>query len=562
MIAAHMPRVVKNSCGYRVEAVLDTDAATGAAVAHLQRLFVGAEGTLGLVTEATLNLVPLPAKRGIAMAYFPSIFASGEAVPGILALHPTACEIMDSRFLAVVRANDARVDAMLPKDTDTALLIEFEAADEAELDDKFADPPPPPRRHRRPSVSVRAANAAETEHLWRVRKSAVALMQRMPGVRQPLPFIEDICVHPTEMPACVNFLQTLFDREGVDAVMVGHMGDGNIHTRPVLDPKDPVDRVSMQRIYDEVTAYVLSVRGTMAGEHGDGLVHTPRLQEMYGEEIYTLFTRIKNAFDPQERAQPRQESGAAGTAAHPVRRRALPGGLPHPAAIDPASLRARGATRARSSAATAARSARAPSSPPCARSTRPPARSTRRRAPRPTCCGASSPAVIDLHDVYGSELTKAVTDYCIECGMCAVECPSRVNIPKLMLEAKSKYRTLHRATPVEVMLGHAETVSRLGSLAAPLANCGDEQRPAAPPRRAGGRHRQAAARWRPSRTAPSAGSRAPTTGSWPPRATYPRAALRQTPASSPTSATCSPTTTTRRWRWRPFACSRPTVAKS
>ena len=142
-------------------------------------------------------------------------------------------------------------------------------------------------------------------------------MQRMPGPRQPLPFIEDITVHPTELPACVDFLQKLFDREGVEAVMVGHVGDGNIHTRPVLDPKDPADRRIMQRIYDEVSAYVLSVRGTMAGEHGDGLVHTPRLQEMYGEEIYTLFTRIKNAFDPQNVTQPRQESRAAGSRATP-----------------------------------------------------------------------------------------------------------------------------------------------------------------------------------------------------------------------------------------------------
>ena len=137
-IRAGLPRVVKNSCGYRVETVLDEGPQGGTGrLAHLQRLFVGAEGTLGLVTEATLNLVPLPARRGIAMAYFPSIFASGEAVPGILALSPTAVEIMDSRFLAVVRRHDSRVDAMLPERTDTALLIEFEGRDEQELAEKF-----------------------------------------------------------------------------------------------------------------------------------------------------------------------------------------------------------------------------------------------------------------------------------------------------------------------------------------------------------------------------------------------------------------------------------------
>ncbi len=96
LIAGHMPKVVKNSCGYRVETLLDR--AAGRAV-PLQKLFVGSEGTLGMVTEATLQLAPLPAVRGIAMAYFSSVRASGEAVPGILELGPSAVEIMDSRFL-------------------------------------------------------------------------------------------------------------------------------------------------------------------------------------------------------------------------------------------------------------------------------------------------------------------------------------------------------------------------------------------------------------------------------------------------------------------------------
>ena len=77
---------------------------------------------------------------------------------------------------------------------------------------------------------------------------------------------------------------------------------------------------------------------------------------------------------------------------------------------------------------------------------------------------------LDPVSAYGLAATKAVTDYCIECGMCAVECPSKVNIPKLMLEAKSRYREAHRASPVEALLGRAETVSRLSRASAPLAN--------------------------------------------------------------------------------------------
>jgi FAD/FMN-containing dehydrogenase len=252
LIASRMPAVVKNCSGYRLESILQgpkVESSNPAAsscqasdtkpiTAHLQRLFVGAEGTLGLVTEATLNLVPLPSRRGIAMAYFPSVFASGEAVPGILRLGPTAVEIMDARFLAVVRAHDSHVDAMLPPRTDTALLIEFEGRDEAELESKFAAL----SRHLSSSNIIainRPRDERESERFWAIRKSAVALALRMPGPRRALPFIEDVTVHPTEVPGYVDFLQRLFDRAGIQAFMYGHVGDGNIHTRPLLDPKDP-----------------------------------------------------------------------------------------------------------------------------------------------------------------------------------------------------------------------------------------------------------------------------------------------------------------------------------
>lgn len=475
-IRAAMPRVVKNSCGYRVEAVLDASGpgapATGEAgprdLAHLQRLFVGAEGTLGLVTEATLNLVPLPAKRGIAMVYFPSVFTVGEAVPGILALAPTAAEIMDSRFLTLMRRHDSRMDAMLPERTDTALLIEFEGRDEAELADKFATL----GRHLQDTAAlrlVRATTTAETEYLWKVRKSAVPLMQRMPGPRQPLPFVEDITVHPTELPALMDFLQKLFDREGVEAIMVGHVGDGNLHTRPVLDPKDPADARLMQKLYNEISAYVLSVRGTMSGEHGDGLVHTPHIQEMYGEEIYAFFTRIKNAFDPQGVMNPGKKVGPqepAGTLFRDVRYGPGYRTLPQKPVLH-FPTRGYESEIERCHGCALCKSAVTTTMCPTYKATRREHASPRAKANllRGIITGA-----LDPESAYGLAATKAVTDYCIECGMCAVECPSNVNIPKLMLEAKSRYREAHRAAPVEMILGRAETASRLGHLTAPLAN--------------------------------------------------------------------------------------------
>src|SRR5664279_1961293 len=120
-IKTSMPRVMKNASGYRIETVLDGERT------HPQRLFIGSERTLGMITEATLKLVPQPGQRAIAMAYFPTVFAAGEAVTPILSLNPTSLEIMDSNFLGFVRKNDPSVDALLPQG---CLLYTSDAADE------------------------------------------------------------------------------------------------------------------------------------------------------------------------------------------------------------------------------------------------------------------------------------------------------------------------------------------------------------------------------------------------------------------------------------------------
>ena len=503
-IAGAMPRVVKNCSGYRLETIFagavpgggaatvrgggggDTAGpAPGDRLVHLQKLFVGAEGTLGLVTEAILNLVPLPRRRGIAMAYFPSVFASGEAVPGILALMPTAVEIMDSRFLTLVRKHDSRVDAMLPARTDTALLIEFEGEDDGEVDEKFAAL----RRHLDGTEAievVRAETAEEAARLWTVRKSAVALALRMPGPRRALPFIEDVTVHPSEVPAYVDFLQKLFDREKIEAVMYGHVGDGNIHARPLLDPKDRDDLRTMQRLYDEVSGYVRGIRGSMSGEHGDGLLRTPYLREMYGETVYSLFSLVKNAFDPGgvmnpgKKVGPQEESdslvGADGSprVGAPARGpllRDLRYGFDYRTVAQKPILHFPGSEYEREiekcHGCGQCKSMVATTMCPTYKATRREHASPRAKA---NLLRGIITGTLDPVSSYGKAAARTVTDYCIVCGMCAVECPSNVNIPKLMLEAKTKYREAHPGSPTDVLLGHAETTSALGRRFAPLAN--------------------------------------------------------------------------------------------
>ena len=174
------------------------------------------------------------------MAYFPSVFACGGGRRRSPCPDPPPWRSWTRASSAFVRKHDSQIDAMLPRaQTDTAILVEFEGPDEAEVDAQFAALRTPPGGHRRPADGRPGETVEETERLWTCASRRWPWPSGCPGPREPLPFIEDVTVHPTEVPGYVDFLQRLFDRDKVEAVMYGHVGDGNIHTRPMLDPKEP-----------------------------------------------------------------------------------------------------------------------------------------------------------------------------------------------------------------------------------------------------------------------------------------------------------------------------------
>lgn len=467
-IAAAMPRVMKNCSGYRLEDLLQGEQV------NLQHLFVGSEGSLGLITEATLNLVPVPGRRAIGMAYFPSVFAAGEAVFPVLGLKPTSLEIMDSNFLSFVRRHDSRLDGMLPPGVDTALLVEFEAGDDAGLEAKLSSLEA--LLAGGPALQVkRALGSAEQKQLWAIRQAAVPLLQKLPGPRRIAEFIEDVTVHPEVLATYMSTLDGILKRHGVDCVMYGHAGDGNIHTRPLLDLKDRRDLSLMQAIMDEVVEVVLDLKGTPSGEHGDGWVRTPYIPRVYGPEVYGLFQEVKAAFDPEGIMNPGKKiadpSEGGGVARHlrygPDYRTYEQQTFLHFAGgeYEREIEKCHGCSQCRSLVGTTM----------C-----PTYKATRREHASPRAKANLLRNVIRgrLHPTgrYADDAVKAVTDYCIECGLCAVECPSNVNIPKLTLEAKGKHRAGSGSTTADLLLGHAEYLSRAGSRTArvvsPLRNLG------------------------------------------------------------------------------------------
>ncbi|HEV2735987.1 MAG TPA: FAD-binding oxidoreductase, partial [Longimicrobiaceae bacterium] len=286
-IEARWPRVRKNSSGYALREFLESGDAVD--------LLVGSEGTLALLTGATLRLAPLPAARGLALLEFTSLERAGEAVQEVLRHDPATCEMLDRTFLDLVRSGGDPGYPLRPE-LEAVLLVEVERGSAAEVEEALAG--------LTSAVEgladrvVAASDPAEQERLWHLRHAASPLIAARAGGRVSMQFIEDGVVPVERLPDYVRALRATLERHALPAVIFGHAGDGNLHVNPLVDVAAAGWQRQVEGIVYEIADAVAALGGTMAGEHGDGRLRAPVLETVWGTEMVGLFRRVKEAFDP------------------------------------------------------------------------------------------------------------------------------------------------------------------------------------------------------------------------------------------------------------------------
>jgi glycolate oxidase len=282
-IRNYYPNVSKNSCGYRLDAVIADNF-------NPQKIFAASEGTLGVMTSAKLHILDIPAYRSLVVLGFENMLSAISAVPKILKFSPVALEMLDH---TVVRSDDGTVDG-----AGCLLIIEFAGNHSI---NKVEEPMRACKQELagRCSVVEYASDEESITKIWGARKSALnSIMKLTLGSRKPIGLIEDTVVRPhilTEHAA--NILQ-IYQKNKVDYVIYGHVGDGHIHTRPLIDTASRKEVELIRNIANKVFAHVIKNRGTISGEHGDGLARTGYIQMMYGKRITLLFSRVKKLLDP------------------------------------------------------------------------------------------------------------------------------------------------------------------------------------------------------------------------------------------------------------------------
>ncbi|MDR7276139.1 FAD-binding and (Fe-S)-binding domain-containing protein [Catenuloplanes atrovinosus] len=280
---------------------------SGYAVQHLlperfdlTRALVGSEGTLAVITRATVRLVVDAPVRVVVVLGFPDIVAAGEAAPAVVAHGPTSCEGLDSRLLDVLRARRGP-DAVPPLPAGGAwLFVELAGDDAGEVESRA-------RRLAADGIGADAlvvTDPATQSRLWRIREDGAGLAGRAPSEKPAWPGWEDAAVPPERLGAYLARFDELVAAYHMTSAPFGHFGDGCMHVRLDLPLDEPGGTKIMREFLTDAAKLVGEFGGSLSGEHGDGRARSELLPHMYSADAIALFAGVKAAFDPENLLNP------------------------------------------------------------------------------------------------------------------------------------------------------------------------------------------------------------------------------------------------------------------
>ena len=293
LIHSKKPTVSKNSCGYNLFGLAD---GLAGGRFDLPKLLIGSEGTLGVVSEATLKLVDKPKATLTALIHFRHLEEVGDAVPHLLDLVPSALEVMDANTLNLI----GRVKHGVPADAAATLLVELDTDSfDVDFQEEAERMAAACRPYKLASDLVLAFDQEHREQLWKARKALYPTLYRYDPQKKPINFVDDVVVRAERISELIRYLEEFFERQRVPVAIFGHIGNGNAHIVPLLNVNDHGDFDKMVQGYHEIHSVVLNrFGGSICGEHGDGRVRAEYVRKMFGEELYSLFVQVKKAFDP------------------------------------------------------------------------------------------------------------------------------------------------------------------------------------------------------------------------------------------------------------------------
>ncbi|MDA2935067.1 FAD-binding protein, partial [Acidobacteria bacterium AH-259-D05] len=461
-ITRRFPHVMRRVGGYNLDLLLQENEF------NLAKLIVGSEGTLAFVTEAKLNLEPIPSFSALSVLHFDDLIQAIEAVPVLLQYNPSAIEILDHYGLELARSNPAVAPlvAQFIQGTPQAILwVEFSGESKEEVHSGWTEMKANLEHQKGFYNCYDAGDEQAKQVVWDLRKHSLGILLGMKGDAKPLPFIEDACVPVEHLSEYVTQVLDFCRHEDRPVALYAHASAGVIHIRPILNLKQQEDVTLLRQISAKAFDLVCKYAGSWSGEHGDGLVRSYKNREFFGEQLYQAFREIKRTFDPMGLMNPGKIVDAQDLTEnlriHPDYRTDFPDTyfqFKKEQGFDKAIEICTGVGHCRKTTGG--------TMCPSYMATRDEEHSTRGRANalRLAIAGELGP------DGLTSQRLYEVLDLCLECKACKSECPSGVDMARLKSEFLAHYYTQHHLPLGKKLVSKARETAQWASHFPRLSN--------------------------------------------------------------------------------------------
>lgn len=325
-IKAAKPGVSKDSTGYHMWDVWDRE--TG--IFELNRLITGSQGTLGVTTDITFRMVPAPKHSGTLVVFLRNIDDLGTLINKVMEDKPATFEGFDNYtlmlsfklffffyktigWLGMAKLGFQLIpDALklmrgIPK---MVLLIEFTGDTPEEVKQKVHKMHKDMKDFGHEALFEEDDTEAKAAKFWIMRRQSFNLLRQKVHDKHTAPFMDDLIVPPAIIPQFLPEIRAVIGKYKLLATIAGHMGDGNFHIIPLMKIEDPKEKAKLEPAMKEINDIVLKYKGSLSGEHNDGMIRGPWLEKMYGPEVFDYFKQVKHIFDPENIFNPHKKTDA------------------------------------------------------------------------------------------------------------------------------------------------------------------------------------------------------------------------------------------------------------
>lgn len=331
------PHVTKNSSGYDL-----WNAGDGKSWMDLTKVLVGSQGTLGVFTKVRFTLVKPKPYASMLVIFLKCLDDLGVLIPAVLKHEPDSFESFDDKtfnlafkyfpeFTAQLKTGIIKLGLSLIPEVWMAitggipklvLIVEFRSDDQKDALAKARALQEDIQTHHLHEQMYIAKDEEDARKFWTIRRESFNLLRKKVRGKRTAPFIDDFVVPPSTLPDFLPKLNAILSQYDITYTIAGHVGDGNFHIIPLIDPKQPGLARLIEELEQKVYALVLAYKGSITGEHNDGLVRTPFVEKMFGSEMFALFKEVERIFDPLGIFNPGKKIGT--TMADEIRKLDLP----------------------------------------------------------------------------------------------------------------------------------------------------------------------------------------------------------------------------------------------